>query len=181
MNFAQIRALVSGTMQLYVDSVGMEIEVGEISDDDYKLLTSGYAELNWDYGISKHGNADNRVEMTFKFRKANSKLPDAAFLGIYDLSTESLEVQLLESFTRGDKSNPITGRATILTLIASYFFLAAVEGLSLSFVDVDGEELIAFYERFGFSREESIAGTNMIISIIDLTNTFARIADTLQQ
>lgn len=49
-------------LNLFLDEANLPIAVDERSDDDYRLLSSGYVELCWEYGLDKYSNSPEKFE-----------------------------------------------------------------------------------------------------------------------
>nr|VXZ91998.1 Uncharacterised protein [Klebsiella pneumoniae] len=51
LNLEQIASQSISNLQFLLDTLKMPLAVGPISDEDYVILTTGYAQLEWDYGF----------------------------------------------------------------------------------------------------------------------------------
>ncbi|MGE4260015.1 hypothetical protein [Shewanella sp.] len=158
MNFEQIKTATINSFQLFFDSNGIELRVGELSDSDYVLLCRGYSDLNWDWAFEKFGNRDECISVGIKL--VTSEVLDGAMMGVYDLERQTLYMHLMESFVNTE-DHPLRGRMTYFTLVASFLFLSAFGGTTLMFVDPINEQLIAHYQRYGFSAPQMIDGETM--------------------
>ncbi|PKH18304.1 hypothetical protein CIG19_21150 [Enterobacterales bacterium CwR94] len=56
MNLEQIGSSVLSNLQMLIDSTGLPLAVGAISDNDYQWLSSQFVELNWDFAFAQFGN-----------------------------------------------------------------------------------------------------------------------------
>lgn len=171
MNFEQIKTATINSFQLFFDSNGIALRVGELSDSDYLLLCRSYSELNWDWAFEKFGNREECISVGIKL--VTSELLDGAMMGVYDLEGQTLYMHLMESFVNTE-DHPLRGRMTYFTLVASFLFLSAYGGTTLMFVDPINENLIRYYKSFGFSDPISIDGE--LVQSIDVDTLAHEIA-----
>ncbi|NRA54416.1 MAG: hypothetical protein HRU23_09755 [Gammaproteobacteria bacterium] len=153
MNIDQISSAVINSLQMILEQQGLDLKVGPISDHDYRILTSGYAELEWGWGFGQFGNSDDKFEFTVKIQQDG--VPDGAMLGEYDFNEKTLEIQFIESFIRDNENHPLNGRMVMITLIASLLFISATDGDAVEIVGPTTKKLIDYYCGFGFSRVEN--------------------------
>ncbi|MCG9721858.1 hypothetical protein [Shewanella sp. Isolate7] len=167
MNIEQVKKAVISTFQLFLDENLQGLMVGEINDNDYRMLGRGYGELEWDWGIEKFSNHPELFDFCFKIQ--GSDIPDGVAMGTYNLATKTLEMHMMESFVDTDREHPLRGRMTYLTLVASYLFLATIEGDTLHFVDPVDRKLEEHYKSYGLSEPQLIDGQKVqVISQADL-------------
>lgn len=148
MKVAQISSAVINALQMFIDNQDLGLKVGPISDDDYRILTSGYSELEWCWGLQEIGNSDDKFEFSVKIKE--NGVPDGAMLGLYNVDSNILEIHFIESFIRHDKQHPLNGRMVAITIIAAYLFISAVDGDSVQIIEPTTNELIKYYAKYGF-------------------------------
>jgi len=151
MNANQIKSAVRNAIQAVTDDMDLELGVGPINESDWAYLSGGYGLLNWEVGLTKYGN------------------DDAAILGVFRPETDTLEMHLVESFIRNPQ-HPLKGRVFEMMVIASYLFIAAVDGTNVRLVDV-GPELTTYYRTFGFETD----GQDMVQTVSGLAEQFIMI------
>lgn len=176
MNLEQVRTAVITSMQLFLDEKASGLRVGELSENDYRLLSRGYGELEWDWGIQEFSNSPNCFSFCFKIQGVD--VPDGIAMGVYYTETQTLEMHMMESFVNNDRGHLLSGRMTYFTLVASFLFLKAVEGSMLYFVDPVSAELEAHYRSYGLSEASSVNGRLVQeISVENLESSIASIDD----
>ncbi len=142
---------VRNNIQLVLDNFGLPLAVGPISDDDYKVLSGGFGELEWDYVLSTHGNSPDRYEFCIKLvnHGAMENVPSGAALCIFGVEEHTFNIHMIESFVRDDPDHPLKGRMVLITLMSAYLFCMAVDCPVVRVIE-PVHELRAFYESFGF-------------------------------
>ncbi|MFS1424715.1 hypothetical protein [Shewanella sp. 10N.286.48.B5] len=167
MNFTQVKVAAINSIQWFFDDQKLDLMVGEVSDDDYKILCGGYGDLEWPWALSDIGNAENSISFCFKI--TGGKIPDGIAMGLFDTENETLSIYMIESFVRQNNTHPLSGRMVYFTLVSSLLFLEAFDGKTLHFVDPLNQDLEGYYKSFGFSEPYSYDGENIqSISIDDL-------------
>ena len=162
---------------LVLDNFGLPLAVGPISDDDYKVLSGGFGELEWDYVLSTHGNSPERYEFCIKLvnHGALENVPSGAALCIFEVEEHTFSIHMIESFVRDDPEHPLKGRMVLITLMSAYLFCMAVDCPTVRVIE-PVPELRDFYESFGFCM--LACGFIMeaeLSAIEDVFNKFARL------
>ncbi len=168
MNANQIKSAVRNAIQAVTDDMDLELGVGPINESDWAYLSGGYGLLNWEVGLTKYGNDDWSFDVALKIAPGMNTL-DAAILGVFRPETDTLEMHLVESFIRNPQ-HPLKGRVFEMMVIASYLFIAAVDGTNVRLVDV-GPELTTYYRTFGFETD----GQDMVQTVSGLAEQFIMI------
>lgn len=149
MKLEQIRSVVINSLQMVMDEMEFGLRVGPITDDDFKILTSGYSDLEWAWGLEKYGNSDNRFDFCVKIQQ--DCVPDGALLGSYDSGSKVLELHFIENFARSNSNHPLHGRMFHIALLSSYIFICAVDGVAVHLVDPLNDSLVQYYGDSGFT------------------------------
>lgn len=172
MNFDQAKMAVITSIQFFLDDQELGLMVGELTDDDYRILCGGYGELEWPWAIGDMGNAENCV--TFCFKITGGKIPEGIAMGLFDMGSGTLSIHMIESFVRANCTHALSGRMIYLTLVSSLLFLEAFDGNSLNFVDPLNVDLEGLYRSYGFSVPYSVGAEKIqTISIEDLRLSIA--------
>ncbi|OCA63003.1 hypothetical protein A9R10_08175 [Aeromonas piscicola] len=171
MNADQIKSAVLSAMQVVTDEMGLELAVGPLNDLDWAYLSGGYGHLNWDAGLTEYGNKDWSFDVALK-RQSDTRLLNAAILGVFKPDTDTLEMHFVESFIRREEQHQLKGRVFEMMIIASFLYVAAVGGTTVRLMDVE-PELMAYYGRFGFL----VDGQDMHQSLAGLATTFTQITE----
>lgn len=152
MNLEQIASLTLSNLQMLLESVKVPLAVGPISEEDYFILTTGYTELEWDFGFSRYGNRSDKFEFCLKLLTEPRKhIPAGAALCVYDEDADILQIHLVESFVRDDTGHPLSGNMFIFTLFAAYLFGAAAGCKTVEIHDTLNEKVADYYRKYGFS------------------------------
>lgn len=169
----EIGQSVRNNIQLIIDSYGLPLAVGPISDDDYKILAGGFGELEWDCGLSMYGNDPDRYEFCIKIVNHDvvASVLSGAALCIYDPLQSSFMIHMIENFERKDQTHPLRGRMTLITLMSAFIFSMAVEGKIVSIVE-PVPELLEYYSSFGFLTAEN--GKIMHAEVSSLHDVFVK-------
>jgi hypothetical protein len=173
MHFDQVKIAAINSIQFFFDDQNLDLMVGELSDDDYRILCGGFGNLEWPWAIGSIGNAENCV--TFCFKITGGHIPDGIAMGLFDIESETLSIHMVESFVRENVTHPLSGRMIYFTLVSSALFLAAFDGKFLNFVDPLNEDLEKYYKSYGFSEPYRHAGVS--VQTISIENLLERIAD----
>lgn len=174
MDFNQVKIAAINSIQYFFDDQKLGLMVGEVTDDDYKILCGGFGELEWPWAFESIGNESNTISFCFKI--TGSKVPDGLVMGLYNSDTEALSIYMIESFVRvADAAHPLKGRMIYFTLISSLLFLEAFDGKILHFVDPLNKDLEGYYKSYGFSEPYVISGEN--VQSISLENLRLSIAN----
>lgn len=104
--------------------------------------------------------------------QSDTRLLNAAVLGVFKPETDTLEMHFVESFIRREEQHQLKGRVFEMMIIASFLYVAAVGGSTVRLMDVE-PELMAYYHMFGFQ----VDGQDMHQSLAGLAATFARITE----
>ena len=171
----EIGISVRNNIQLILDHFELPLAVGPISDDDYKVLSRGYGELEWDYALADYGNSSERYEFCIKLvnNSVVEGVPSGAALCIFAVENRVFNIHMIESFVRNDETHPLKGRMVLITLMSAYLFCMAVECQRIQIVD-PVPELIEYYSGFGFS---SVSGSSLMeAKVSDIENAFIKFA-----
>lgn len=170
LNLEQIASLTLSNLQMLLDNLRIPLAVGPIKDEDFRLLTSGYAELDWDYGFSAFGNRDDKFEFCLKLLSGPLQhIPSGAAMCTYDQDSGVISVRFVESFVRGEKDNPLYGKMFIITLWAVYLFGNSVDCKEVHIPDAINKKVMAHYQKYGFEGDLTL-----------LTASFASIGDVIR-
>lgn len=173
MNLEQIGSSVLANLQLLIDSAGIPLAVGAITDEDYQWLSSQFVELNWDFAFAEFGNHDNKFEMTVKLISSESGIPAGAAICTYNTEAKSFDIQFVESFVRHVPDHPLHGKMLKITLIAAYLFCSAVECSTVNVIEPDTQDLMNLYSSFGFRGDDTL----MTASIAEIEHVIMSILD----
>ncbi|WP_425858510.1 hypothetical protein ACPW74_00120 [Aeromonas sp. INTO2] len=171
MNADQIKSAVLSAMQVVTDEMGLGLAVGPVNELDWAYLSGGFGHLNWEAGLTEYGNMEWSFDVALKLQ-SDTRLLNAAILGVFKPETDTLEMHFVESFIRREEQHQLKGRVFEMMIIASFLYVAAVGGNTVRLMDVE-PELMAYYRLFGFQ----VDGQNMHQSLADLAATFARITE----
>lgn len=171
----EIGQSVRNNIQLIIDSYGLPLAVGPISDDDYKILAGGFGELEWDFGLSQYGNSPDKYEFCIKLAHQGKEHtpPAGAALCIYDTTSSTFTIHMIENFERNDNSHPLKGRMVSVVLMSAFIFSMAVGGDLVSIPD-PVPELLDYYASFGFSL---MRDGSMVARRDELHGAFSRFAE----
>lgn len=152
----EIGQSVRNNIQLVIDSVGVPLAVGPISDDDYRILSGGFGELEWDYALATYGNDPARYEFCIKFVNdgAIQGVPSGAAICVYGVEDKIFRIHMIENFTREDEEHPLKGRMVLITLMSAYLFCMAVDCQTVYIME-PVPELVEYYSSFGFTESGS--------------------------
>lgn len=173
MNLEQIGSSVLANLQLLIDSAGLPLAVGAITDEDYQWLSSQFVELNWDFAFAEFGNHDNKFEMTVKLVSSESGIPAGAAICTYNTEAKSFDIQFVESFVRRVPDHPLHGKMLKITLIAAYLFCSTVECSTVNVIEPDTQDLMNLYGSFGFRGDDTL----MTASIAEIEHVIMSILD----
>ncbi|AKH62273.1 MULTISPECIES: hypothetical protein [Photorhabdus] len=151
-NLEQIGHVVRNSMQIIVDELKLNLAVGDISDDDYRILSRGYGEINWDECLSRVGNREDKFEFCLKLVECGNVQgpPSGLALCTYSIDEESFEIHMIENFYRDDAKHPLNGKMFQLTLMAAYMFCKSAQGKYIRIIE-PVEEVISYYSSYGFN------------------------------
>lgn len=171
----EIGQSVRNNIQLVIDNYGLPLAVGPISNDDYKILSGGFGELEWDYALTTYGNSPGRYEFCIKLINQGvvQGIPAGAALCIYEVEDRTFRIHMIENFARDDDEHPLKGRMVLITLMSAYLFCMAVECQLIHIVE-PVPELLEFYASFGF--RELPCGYIMEANLSDIQGTFINFA-----
>ncbi|MBE0148295.1 hypothetical protein [Serratia sp. PL7] len=151
----EISQAVRNNLQLIIDSQQLKLAVGPISEQDYRILSGGFGELEWDVGLCSYGNNPNRFEFCIKLVKnAVEAVPSGAALCVYGIDDHIFRIHMIESFVRDEDEHPLKGRMVMLTLMAAYLFCMAVDAEGVQICE-PVKELLGYYASFGFEMHDS--------------------------
>lgn len=173
MNFDQAKMAVINSIQFFLDDQELGLMVGEITDDDYKMLSRGFGDLEWPWALNSIGNEENCISFCFKI--TGGHIPDGIAMGLYELEEGRLSIHMMESFVREDLNHPLQGRMIYFTLVSAYLFLTAFEGNSLDFVDALNQDLEKKYQSYGFSAPYKV--NNSMLQTISIDRLKASITE----
>lgn len=171
----EIGQSVRNNIQLILDNVELPLAVGPISDDDYRILSGGFGQLEWDYALANQGNDPGKFELCIKFvsQGAVHGVPAGAALCVFDIQDHLFNIHMIERFTCDEEDHPLNGRMVLITLMSAYMFCKAVECEHVQIVEPVAE-LIRYYLSFGFEFNE--CGSVMAVETTILENAFLRFA-----
>ncbi|MCW7547054.1 hypothetical protein OO184_03600 [Photorhabdus sp. APURE] len=131
-------------MQIIADELKLNLAVGDISDDDYRILSRGYGELNWDECLSRIGNREDKFEFCLKLVECGNVQgpPSELALCTYSIDEESFEIHMIENFYRDDAKHPLNGKMFQLTLMAAYYGFNMIKCSYIMEADIDTFETI---------------------------------------
>lgn len=147
----QIATLTISNLQMLLDSLKMPLAVGPINEEDYRILSSGFSELEWCHGFSQYGNRDDKFEFCLKILGGPLKhIPAGAALCTFDIESETMEIHFVESFVKEEKSHPLYGQMFMITLWAVYLFGKAVDCQTVRIHDALNQKVVDHYKKYGF-------------------------------
>lgn len=150
MNLEQVANTVISNLQLILDGQGWPLAVGPLTEGDYQALSTMFAELNWDYAFSAFGNREDKFEFTVKLLPHSGGLPAGAAMCVYNVETNSFDIQFVESFVRNVSDHPLHGKMMKITVLAAYLFCSMVDCPTVHVIEPDTQELMDIYRTFGF-------------------------------
>lgn len=153
-NLNDIGTITRNNVQLILDKLGMNLAVGDINDNDYRILCGGFGELNWDGFINSIGNHKDRFEFCIKVKTVEDSAPTGVPAGLalclYSITENSFDIHAVENFCRDDPGHPLTGKMIQITLMAAYIFSIAVKCATIRIIE-PVQELLDFYASYGFN------------------------------
>lgn len=150
LSLEEIGQSVRNNLQLILDSYGLKLAVGPVTDQDYKILCGGFGELEWDFGFSQHGNHPDKFEFCVKLVNTGVEdIPSGVALSVYSIEERVFRIHMIESFVRNDAEHPLKGRMVLLALMSAYIFCMAVNATEVQVVEPVAE-LVDYYASFGF-------------------------------
>lgn len=171
MNYEQIASLTLSNLQMLLDNLKVPLAVGPINEEDYRLLLTGYAELEWSYGFCSYGNKEEKFEFCLKLLSGPlMHIPAGAALCTYDEDKKIIEIHFVESFVRDDKEHPLYGQMFTVTLWAVYLFGSAVGCEEIHIPDAVNQKVVDHYKKYGFTGNATL-----------LTAPFAILGNVIQQ
>lgn len=174
LSLEEIGQSVRNNLQLILDSYGIKLAVGPVTDQDYKILSGGFGELEWDFGFSQHGNDPDKFEFCVKLvNTAVEAIPSGVSLSVYSIEERIFRIHMIESFVRSDAEHPLKGRMVLLSLMAAYIFCMAVGAVEVHVVE-PVPELVEYYASFGFKMHT--CGYVMVSEVSGLENAFGKFA-----
>ncbi|MDC9623574.1 hypothetical protein PSI22_18495 [Xenorhabdus sp. XENO-7] len=174
-NLENIGSVVRNNIQTIVDVLGLNLAVGDISDDDYFILSRGYGELCWDDSLSRVGNREDKFEFCIKLVECGHVQgpPSGLALCTYSIAEQLFDIHMIENFCRDKPDHPLNGKMFQLTLMAAYLFCEATEGKLVRVIE-PVKEVIPYYERYGFSMHK--CGYVMEVNVTDIKTVFKNLA-----
>lgn len=175
-----IRTQVVEYLQEIVMNAGLNLQVSAISDNVYRALNPRIpaAELEWDWAI-QFLNEDEHFDLAIGVRLDDAV--DGIAVGVYREPELTLEIQAVEVFVRNELDHPLTGRMTMLTLIAATYFLLLVDGRYLHVVEPVHPRLVEHYESFGLNAELRDGVTTMVGDVETLEGRIGVLIDRFNQ
>ncbi|EOC1340511.1 hypothetical protein [Cronobacter sakazakii] len=151
----EIGQSVRNNIQLVIDSVDLPLAVGPISDNDYRILTGGFGELQWDWALTEFGNDPDRYEFCIKLVSHGviQGVPAGAAICVYSDDEKIFRIHIIERFCREEEEHPLKGRMVLITLMSAYLFSMAVECDLVEIIE-PVPELVEFYSSFGFTMHQ---------------------------
>lgn len=158
LNLEQIASQSISNLQFLLDTLKMPLAVGPISDEDYVILTTGYAQLEWDYGFSRYGNRSDKFEFCLKLLAGPLRhIPSGAAMCTFDEDTGVIEIHFVESFVKvDDVEHPLYGNMFMVTLWAVYLFGSAVGCQEIRIPEALNQKVADHYKKFGFKGDISL-------------------------
>ncbi|EFE24656.1 hypothetical protein EDWATA_00376 [Edwardsiella tarda ATCC 23685] len=148
---------------MLLDNLKIPLAVGPINEDDYKILTTGYSELEWDNGFSRYGNRDDKFEFCIKLLSGSLKhIPAGAALCTYDEKASVIEIHFVESFVRREQDHPLFGRMFMITLWAVYLFGSAVGCQEIRIPEAVNSQVVDYYKKYGFQGDITLLTTSFV-------------------
>jgi len=135
MNADQIKSAVLSAMQVVTDEMGLGLAVGPVNELDWAYLSGGFGHLNWEAGLTEYGNMEWSFDVALKLQ-SDTRLLNAAILGVFKPETDTLEMHFVESFIRREEQHQLKGRVFEMMIIASFLYVAAVGGSTVRLMDV---------------------------------------------
>ncbi|MBD1228311.1 hypothetical protein [Xenorhabdus griffiniae] len=174
-NLEHIGIVVRNNIQAIVDVLGLNLAVGDISDEDYFLLSQGYGELCWDDSLSRVGNRSDKFEFCIKLVECGNVqgAPAGLALCVYSVDEKTFEIHMIENFRREDKNHPLYGKMFQLTLMAAYLFCKSTEGEYVRVIE-PVKEVIPYYESYGFNMLG--CGYIMEVNVANIETVFKKLA-----
>ncbi|ECD9475084.1 TPA: hypothetical protein MNC29_001130 [Citrobacter freundii] len=171
----EIGQSVRNNIQLILDNVQLPLAVGPISDDDYRILSGGYGQLEWDYALATYGNDPSKFELCIKFVSQGTvqSVPAGAALCLYGIENKAFSIHMIERFTNDEEDHPLNGRMVLITLMSAYMFCKAVECNEIRIVE-PVPELVPYYASFGF--ETDTCGYVMFAETTTIESVFLKFA-----
>ncbi|EKS7794427.1 hypothetical protein ACOGYE_000005 [Edwardsiella piscicida] len=171
LHLEEICQSVRNNLQLIIESQGLPLAVGPLTDDDCRILSGGFGELGWDYALTKYGNDPNKFEFCIKLVKQVAEtVPSGVALCVYGIDDHVFRIHMIERFCRDDESHPLKGRMVALAIMAAFIFCKAVDAVDV-FIMEPVAELVDYYHSFGFVEHES-ASYVLRASVDDLVSAF---------
>lgn len=99
----EIGQSVRNNIQLVIDNYGLPLAVGPISDEDYRILSGGFGELEWDYALLEFGNDPDRYEFCIKLVSQGviQGAPAGAAICVYGIEENVFRIHIIERFSSG--------------------------------------------------------------------------------
>ena len=93
MNLEQIARASISDFQMLMDVLSPSLAVGPIRDQDFRILSSGWGDINWDCIINKY-DPDDSFDFCVKLKDVDccSNKLRGAFLSLFIHSSETLEI-----------------------------------------------------------------------------------------
>lgn len=161
MNLDQVANTVISNLQLILDSQNWPLAVGPLTDEDYQALSTMFAELNWDYAFDTFGNRDEKFEFTVKLLPHNGGLPAGAAMCVYNVGSNSFDIQFVESFVRNVSDHPLHGKMMKITVLAAYLFCSMVDCPTIHVIEPDTQDLMDMYRTFGFEGDSVLMAASI--------------------
>ncbi|WP_318378944.1 hypothetical protein [Enterobacter sp.] len=171
----EIGQSVRNNIQLVIDNVGLSLAVGPISDEDYRVLSGGYGQLEWDYALNTYGNDPDKFEFCIKLiaQGVLQGIPAGAAICVYGVEEKVFRIHIIERFTSDEEDHPLNGKMVLITLMSAYLFCKAVDCDSVQIFE-PVPELHKFYSSFGFVMDP--CGYVMSNSVSSLEEVFSKFA-----
>ncbi|MBS4797669.1 MAG: hypothetical protein KH016_01855 [Haemophilus parainfluenzae] len=167
MNLEQIARASISDFQMLMDVLSPSLAVGPIRDQDFRILSSGWGDINWDCIINKY-DPDDSFDFCVKLKDVDccSNKLLGAFLSLFIHSSETLEIHGIQNF---DDTSVLKGRMFLYSLFACHIFMRKVNGKFIKLIDVaeDADALRGYYKQFGFVED---GHQDLIISLDALEN-----------
>ncbi|MFS6803162.1 hypothetical protein [Edwardsiella tarda] len=175
LNLEEIGQSVRNNLQLIIESQGLPLAVGPLTDEDFRILSGGFGELEWDYALTKYGNDPNKFEFCIKLvKQVTETVPSGVALCVYGIDDRVFRIHMIERFCRDDESHPLKGRMVALAIMAAFIFCKAVDAIDV-FIMEPVAELVDYYHSFGFVEHESCSYV-LRASVDDLVSAFEMFA-----
>lgn len=175
LSIIQLEKQIRSNIQLLVDSAKLNLHVGPITDRDWDALSTGYSVLNWPSLLHQYENNPNKFSITIKLKDENSDLPAGAFICLYDIELNVIEICCVENFVKDKKDHPLCGKMFFFTMSSVLMFASVSKTKKIILRDVCDEKLVKFYNNWGFGVMNRFPQIDMSANVDDIVKTLRNI------